>query len=118
MIQTISGTFQKQSDFAKALFVGETPTLFYHPSKILSYAKLSQLCPIAFPFGTGDIDCKRTPKVTEIECLQHYLKVSLPYFQEGQTILIIHHVYQRRKSFFKLLLAHPLPPKHGSELDT
>ncbi len=95
----IAGTYQNQSDFAKALFVGETPTLFYHPTNIVSHAKLSQLLPIAFPFGTGDVDCRRSPAVKEIECMQHYLRLSLPQFQEGQTVLVIHHVYQRRKSF-------------------
>ncbi len=73
--------------------------MFYHPTKVTSYAKLSQLCPIAFPFGTGDVDCKRSPAVSEMDCLQHYLKLSLPQLQEGQTMLIIHHFYQRRKSF-------------------
>jgi len=94
-----AGIYQNQSDFAKALFVGETPTLLYHPSNIVSHAKLSQLLPIAFPFGTGDVNCRRSPAVNEIECMQHYLRLSLPQFQEGQTILVIHHVYQRRKSF-------------------
>ena len=93
------GSYRTQSEFAKALFTGETPTLIYHPSKILSNASLSELCPVAFPFGTGDVSCKRSPKVNEVECLQHYLKLSLPQFQEGQTILIIHHIFQRRKSF-------------------
>ncbi len=79
--------------------MGETPTLFYHPTNIVSHAKLSQLLPIAFPFGTGDVDCRRSPAVKEIECMQHYLRLSLPQFQEGQTVLVIHHVYQRRKSF-------------------
>jgi hypothetical protein len=53
-----SGIYQNQSDFARALFTGETPTLFYHPTKIVSYAQLSQLIPLAFPFGTGDVNCK------------------------------------------------------------
>jgi hypothetical protein len=69
----IAGTYQNQSEFAKALFVGETPTLFYHPTNIVSHAKLSQLLPIAFPFGIGDVDCRRSPAVNEIECMQHYL---------------------------------------------
>ena len=94
-----SGTYQNQSEFAQALFGGYTPTMFYHPTKVISYAKLSELCPIAFPFGTGDVDCKRSPAVSEVECLQHYLKLSLPQFLEGQTVLIIHHLFQRRKSF-------------------
>jgi len=94
-----SGSYRNQSEFAKALFIGETPTLFYHPNKVISHAKLSQLCPLAFPFGTGDVDCKRKPAVTEVECLQHYLKLSLPQFLEGQTVLIIHHIFQRRHSF-------------------
>jgi hypothetical protein len=96
-----SGTHKNQSEFAKALFVGESPTLLFHPSKVVSHAKLSQLCPLAFPFGTGDVDvdCRRKPYVSDIECLQHYTKISLPQFQDGQTILIIHHIYHRRKSF-------------------
>ena len=96
---SISGSYQNCSEFAKALFIGEAPTLLYHPTKIITHAKLSQLCPLAFPFGTGDVNIKRSPAVNEIECLQHYLKLSLPQFLEGQTILIIHHMYQRRKSF-------------------
>jgi len=95
----VHGSFGSQSEFAKALWIGETPTLIYHPSKIVNQATLSQLCPIAFPFGTGDVNEKRKPSVSEIECLQHYLKLSLPQFQEGQFILIIHHIYQRKKSF-------------------
>ncbi len=31
-----SGSYRNQSEFAKALFVGETPTLFYHPNKVIS----------------------------------------------------------------------------------
>ena len=95
----IAGTHNNQSDFARALFVGETPTLFYHPTRIVSHAKLSQLLPVAFPFGTGDVDSRRSPAVNEVECMKHYLRLSLPQFLEGQTILVIHHVYQRRKSF-------------------
>jgi hypothetical protein len=95
-----SGMHKNQSEFAKALFVGESPTLLFHPSKVVSHAKLSELCPLALPFGTGDVDCRRKPYVSDIECLQHYTKISLPQFQDGQTILIIHHIYQRRKSFF------------------
>jgi hypothetical protein len=55
--------------------------------------------PLAFPFGRGDVDCKQKPAVTEVECLQHYLKLSLPQFLEGQTVLIIHHIFQRQNSF-------------------
>ncbi len=75
-----SASYQNQGDFARALFVGETPTLFYHPNKVVSHAMLSQICPLAFPFGTGDVECRRRPEVSEIECLQHYLKLSLPQF--------------------------------------
>jgi len=95
----VNGSFRSQSEFAKALWVGETPTLIYHPSKIVNQATLSQLCPIAFPFGTGDVNEKRKPLVSDIECYQHYLKISLPQFSEGQVVLIIHHMFQRKKSF-------------------
>jgi hypothetical protein len=46
---SISGSYHNCSEFAKALFVGEVPTLFFHPSKTISHANLSQLCPLAFP---------------------------------------------------------------------
>jgi hypothetical protein len=95
----MSGIYTNQSDFARALFVGETPTLFYHPTKVASHTKLGQLLPIAFPFATGDVDCRRAPYVNEVEWLQHYLRLSLPQFLEGQKVLVIHHIYQRRKSF-------------------
>jgi len=94
-----SAIYKSQTEFAEALFGGYTPTMFYHPTKVISYAKLSELCPIAFPFGTGDIDNVRSPPVSEVECLQHYLRLSLPQMLEGQTVLIIHHFFQRRKSF-------------------
>jgi hypothetical protein len=77
-----SGTCKNQSEFASALFSGETPTLFLHPSQMVTHAKLSQICPLAFPFGSGDVGCKRRPAVTELECLQHYLQLSLPQFQD------------------------------------
>jgi len=77
-----SGTCKNQSEFASALFSGETPTLFFHPSQMVTHAKLSQICPLAFPFGSGDVGCKRRPAVTEIECLRHYLQLSLPQFQD------------------------------------
>ncbi|MFO0537375.1 MAG: hypothetical protein ACK524_22080 [Planctomyces sp.] len=37
--------------------------------------------------------------MSDIECYQHYLKISLPQFSEGQVVLIIHHMFQRKKSF-------------------
>ena len=71
--QPRSGIFQNQFDFAKAIINGETPKLIFHPVDIVATAKLAQLCPLAFPFGTGDINSKRRPAVNEVECLQHYL---------------------------------------------
>jgi hypothetical protein len=33
------------------------------------------------------------------ECLKHYLNISLPMFQQSNIILVISHMYFRRKSF-------------------
>jgi hypothetical protein len=56
--------------------VGDTPTLLYHPTSTVSHTKSWQLLCIAFSFGTGDVDCKRSPAVNEVECLQYYLRLS------------------------------------------
>ena len=44
---------------------------------------LSRLFPLYFPFGVGDMkDDSRANKVSEVEAMKHYLRLSLPHFQK------------------------------------
>jgi len=50
---TVSGIHTNQSDFARALFVGETPTLFYHPTKIFVMPNWDSCYPLHFHLVLG-----------------------------------------------------------------
>ena len=68
----------------------------YHPDFKLT---LPSLFPLHFPFGHGGIEEDRKTHVSTEECLKHYLKISLPRFQHADIILVISHMYFRKKSF-------------------
>jgi hypothetical protein len=55
--------------------------------------------PTHFPFGSGGIEEDRRTHVSIEECLKHYLNIALPMFQHSDIILVISHMYFRRKSF-------------------
>lgn len=59
----------------------------------MSHAKLDQFLPIAFPFGTGDVDYRRSPSVNEVECLQHCVRLFLPQLLEGQSLANLHMIH-------------------------
>jgi hypothetical protein len=59
--------------------------------------------PTHFPFGSGGIEEERRTHVSIEECLKHYLNISLPMFQHSNIILVISHIYFRRKSFNLLI---------------
>jgi hypothetical protein len=50
-----------------------------------------------FPFGHGGIEEDRRTHVSTEECLKHYLKILLPRFQHADIILVISHMYFRKK---------------------
>jgi hypothetical protein len=54
--------------------------------------------PTHFPSGSGGIEEDRRTNVSIEECLKHYLNISLPMFQHSDIILVISHMYFRRKS--------------------
>jgi hypothetical protein len=60
---------------------------------------LPSIFPLHFPFGTGGIEEDRRTHVSVEECLKHYLNISLPMFQHPDIILVISHIYFRKKSF-------------------
>ena len=61
---------------------------------------LPDVFPLHFPFGFGGVrDRLRQAKVSDIKCLRHYLRLSLPQVQNGDIILIIAHMVLRLLSF-------------------
>ena len=96
-----NGAFDDEAAFASALMKGSTPTLLFHPG---SYnfqrdMPLTHLFPLQFPFGYGGIKENRPNKVSELECLKHYARLSSPEFRRGDFLLVTCHIYNRIKSF-------------------
>ena len=51
------------------------------------------------PFGIGGPKMKRKVKVSHELCIQHYMRLSLPQFMEGPTILVMNHILNRQMSY-------------------
>ena len=60
---------------------------------------IENILPIAFPFGIGGPKMKRKVKVSHELCIQHYMRLSLPQFREGPTILVMNHIHNRQMSY-------------------
>ncbi|MFN9980174.1 MAG: hypothetical protein ACK53Y_09685, partial [bacterium] len=77
------------------------PTLIFNSRNYRPDFRLTlpSLFPLHFPFGHGGIEEDRRTHVSKEECLKHYLKISLPRFQHADIILVISHMYFRKKKF-------------------
>ena len=95
------GTYDDEIAFATALLEGTQPTLLFHPG---GYCKehttaFTDIFPVQFPFGHGDIFTERSPPVSKEECIRHYCKISLPQFRRDDFLLVAVHMYHRILSF-------------------
>ena len=72
-----------------------------HPENYFSERDipLPLLFPIQFPYGFGGVKDKRPVKVSEIECLKQYLRLSSPAFRRQDFVLVSCHIFNRIKSF-------------------
>ena len=91
------GTYDNEIAFATALLEGTQPTLLFHPG---GYCKehttaFTDIFPVQFPFGHGDIFTERSPPVSKQECIRHYCKISLPQFRRDDFLLVTVHMYHR-----------------------
>ena len=95
------GTFEDKSAFASALMKGQTPTLMFHPESFFGErdVPLQAIFPIQFPYGIGGVKEKIPINVSEIECLKHYLRLSLTQFRRQDFLLVACHIYHRIRSF-------------------
>jgi len=97
-----TGTFHSEDEFLRQYLAGKQPTLIFGSDKYAKDYELSlpDVFPLHFPFGFGGVrDRSRQAKVSDIECLRHYLRLSLPQFQKADIILVIAHMVFRLLSF-------------------
>jgi hypothetical protein len=87
--------------FAFAMFQHSAPTLLAYNGTYAKNAemKIENIMPFAFPFGIGGPQMKRRVKVSLELCIQVYMCLSLGQFMEGQTILVMNHIYNRQMSY-------------------
>jgi hypothetical protein len=99
-----NSVFNSQPEFIDSLLKNKEPTLIFRSSNYQPDYKLTLplLFPLHFLFGVGGLDEERRTHVSTEECLKHYLKIlkiSLPMFQHSHIILVISHMYFRKKSY-------------------
>ena len=96
-----TSTFTSESHLVDALLKSQEPTLIFTSKNYQPDYKifLPQVFPLTFPFGVGGLEENRRTHVSVEECLKHYLNISLPMFQHSDIILLISHMYFRKKSF-------------------
>ena len=95
------GTYKDEIVFASALLEDTQPTLLFHPG---GYCKehttaFTDIFPVQFPFGHGDIFTERSPSVSKQEYIRHYCKISLPQFRRDDFLLVAVHMYHRILSY-------------------
>jgi hypothetical protein len=96
-----TATFHTQEDFLKAYMSGKEPTLVFSSNSNKNDWELTlpQVFPLYFSYGTGGIKETRKNKVSEQECMKHYLRLSLPQFQKPDFILVLGHMLFRKLAF-------------------
>jgi len=96
-----TATFHTQDEFMKAYMAGSEPTLVFSSNSNKNDWELTlpEVFPLYFPYGTGGIKEKRRNGVSEIECMRHYLRLSLPQFQKPDFILVLGHMLFRKLAF-------------------
>ncbi len=96
-----TSTFTSESHLVDALLKSQEPTLIFTSKNYQPDYKifLPQVFPLTFPFGVGGLEENRRTHVSVEECLKHYLNISLSMFQHSDIILLISHMYFRKKSF-------------------
>ena len=97
-----SGLHADSTQFALSMLNRTAPLLLVYGGNYVNAGrelKLENVMPIQFPFGTGGPIAKRRVQVSNITCLQYYLRHSLPQFKRGNFILVVNHLYNRVMSY-------------------
>ncbi len=97
-----TGVYKTNTEFTMSVLNGVKPLMLQYGGKYVTSGKdlkLEWIFPVQFPFGVGGPKRKRPTKISEIECLKHYFRLSLPQFMRGDFILVVLHMFNRMKSF-------------------
>ena len=96
-----TGAYQDQGAFATAMLQGTTPTLLFHGGEFAKDREvlIQQLCPVQFPFYIRGIRDRRKKKVSQMECLEYYMRLALPQMHRPIFVFLVCSMYQRLKSF-------------------
>jgi hypothetical protein len=100
-----NSVFHSQQEFIDSLLKNQEPTLIFNSRNYQLGYKLTLplIFPLHFPFGQGGIEEERQTHISTEECLKHYLNISLPMFQHSDIILVISHMYFRKKLSISIL---------------
>ena len=96
-----TSVFNCPDRFAIALLQKKRPVLLVSGGTFanIQETNIENVLPFSFPFGLGGTNMKRQVKVSDLLCIQHYMRLSLGQFLESQTILLLYQMYNRIKSF-------------------
>jgi hypothetical protein len=92
-----TSVYGSSDKFALAMFQPSAPTLLAYGGTYANIKEMNieNILPNAFPFGISGLKMKRKVKVSHELCIQHYMRLSLPQFMEGPTILVMNHIHNR-----------------------
>ncbi len=73
------------------MFQHSAPTLLAYGGTFVNMKEMNieNIVPIVFPFGIGGPKMNRKMKVSHEMCIQYYMRLFLPQFREGPTILVL-----------------------------
>ena len=96
-----TSVFDCPDRFAIAMLQNKPPRLLVSGGTFanIQEMKIENVLPFSFPFGIGGMNMNRRVKVSDLLCIQHYMRISLRQFMESQTILLLHQMYNRMKSY-------------------
>ena len=100
-----AGAYKNSTQFTLASIMNCTsPMMFAYGVKCVDSGKelrLECVFPVQFPFDLGGPTMERPTQISEEQCLQHYLRLSLPHFMLGDVILVVLHIMHNRIMSFR-----------------
>ena len=96
-----AGTFGTEEEFARAMLDGTSPTLLFHGGNYANEreSSITDMFPIQFPYGQGEVGMRRRTKISPKECLKHYCNMSLPQMHRPDFVLVVTSMYARMLAF-------------------
>jgi hypothetical protein len=97
-----TGVYKTNTEFTMSFLNGIKLLMLQYGGKYVTSGKdlkLEWIFPVQFPFGIVGPKRKCPTKISEIEHLKHYLRLSLPQFMRGDFILDVLYMFNRMNLF-------------------